>query len=95
MRDNLRDLLISYNLHNLFHYLWNNYYLLFLDNLLDNFLNNNLDLFDHLSFSLNISNDFFNDLNWLQLSLDDNLILLNNNWLLSFNYFFFYHLFRL
>ena len=62
MRDNLRYLLISYNLYYLFHNLRNNNYLLSLYNLLDDFLNNNFNRLDYLFFSLNISNYFFDDL---------------------------------
>lgn len=95
MGNNLRNLLISNNLHYFFHNLRYNNYLLSLYNLFYDFLNNNFNWFDDLFFGLDVSDYFFNNLYWLQLSLNNNFIFLNDNRLLSLHYFFFYNFFSL
>lgn len=62
MWNDLRNLFISNYLNNFFHNLWNNNYLLSFYNFLHYLLYNNLNRFNYLLFSLNVSHNFLDNL---------------------------------
>lgn len=84
MRNDFGGLLVSNNLHNFFNDLGDsNYSFLFYD-FFDDLLNYDFDWFGHFFLSFKVSNNLFDDFNFLQLLLDNDLVLFDDHRLLNF-----------